>query len=463
MKKSALFFIFFAFGGVCTTHAQLLPGYNPMFYNTVVSAAEGVGKPFFLMQKVLTMPGVTVFHDSLLAFEGKHYKVHSEYQNPVTGNTNHYYLDASEYASYQIQSLASVWPARIPNVLYKYSDSVFNSLADCVGYGTRLLSSVGDTSLAGNSYRVLITTIKQANTTMFASPGWVASAYEIGAAFATLPAVNATGWGYVAGSVLADSINAYNHRTVPTLNTYNGINKAGYNNAVPGDILSFSYRPGGASNGHFMVIANTPYLIGYDTIHKYYPNVSAASINSFLSTYHVYATPVFDCSGKHAHFNDSRIFMSGIGHGTLWIMADPSNETPMGYIFEPPVQSVTTISPYILGPTHLWAITVGRYQEGSVVVPDQGNLLRDAPYLMQNFPNPVNTSTSITYFIPGTGNAMLYVYNINGNLVSKLVDGIQTAGFHTCRFEPTDLPGGIYTYTLRWKGVILSGKMLVIK
>jgi hypothetical protein len=82
---------------------------------------------------------------------------------------------------------------------------------------------------------------------------------------------------------------------------------------------------------------------------------------------------------------------------------------------------------------------------------------------MQNFPNPVNTSTSITYFIPGTGNAMLYVYNINGNLVSKLVDGIQTAGFHTCRFEPTDLPGGIYTYTLRWKGVILSGKMLVIK
>jgi hypothetical protein len=216
MKNLSLFFIFATFCGVCNTQAQLLPGYNPMFYNTVVSAAEGVGKPFFLMQHVMTMPGVTVIHDSVLAFEGKHYKVHSEYQNPVTGNPNHYYVDASEYAAYQIQSLAPVWPTRIPNVLYNYSDSTFNSLADCVGYGTRLLAAIGDVTTAGNSYLALIATVKLANTTMFASPGWVASAYEFGAAFATLPDVNTTGWGYVAGSVLADSINAFNHQSEPT-------------------------------------------------------------------------------------------------------------------------------------------------------------------------------------------------------------------------------------------------------
>jgi hypothetical protein len=89
MKRLILFILLAVFSGILTTHAQLLPGYNPMFYNTVVSAAEGVGKPFFLMQHVMTMPGVTVIHDSVLTFEGKHYKVHSEYQNPVTGNPNH--------------------------------------------------------------------------------------------------------------------------------------------------------------------------------------------------------------------------------------------------------------------------------------------------------------------------------------------------------------------------------------
>jgi hypothetical protein len=73
--------------GISTKMAQLLPGYIPC--NTVITAAEGVGKPFFLMQGVTSMPGVTVFHDSVLIFEGKHYKVHSEYQNPVTGNPNH--------------------------------------------------------------------------------------------------------------------------------------------------------------------------------------------------------------------------------------------------------------------------------------------------------------------------------------------------------------------------------------
>ncbi|MEI6436823.1 MAG: hypothetical protein WCP32_18510 [Bacteroidota bacterium] len=291
----------------------------------------------------------------------------------------------------------------------------------------------------------------------------MSSAYEFGAAFATLPNVNATGWGYIAGSVLADSINANNHRLDPTLNTYNGINKAGFNNVAPGDILSFSYKPGVASNGHFMVIANNPYLIGYDTVHKYYPNVSAASINIFLSSYHVYATPVYDCRGKKAHFNDSRKFMSGIGHGVLWIMADPSNEIPMGYIFEPPVPTVTSISPFILGPTHLWAITVGRYKEGSVGVPDQGTLLKDIPFLKQNFPNPVKANTSITYFTPAPGKTMLNVYDLKGYMVEKLVDEIQPSGSHTCTFEPSDLPNGIYTYVLRWKGVILSGKMLVVK
>ena len=463
MNKNLLLLLISAFCGMMSARAQLLPGYNPMFYNTVIAAAEGVGKPFFLMQGVTTIPGVTVFHDSVLIFEGNHYKVHSEYQNPVTGNTNHYYVDASEYAAYQIQSLDPVWPSRIPNVLYNYSDSTFNSLADCVGYGTRLLSATGDVTTTSNSYLALIATIKLANTTMFADPGWVASAYEFGAAFATLPDVNDAGWGYVAGSVLPDSIDAYNHRSVPTLNTYNGTNKAGYDDAAPGDILSLSYKPGGSSNGHFMVITNTPYLIGYDTIHKYYPNVPEASINSFLSTYHVYATPVYDCSGKKAHFNDSRKFMSGIGHGTLWIMADPADNSPLGYIFEPPVPGVTTISPFILGPTHLWAITVGRYKEGSVGLQEHGKRLMGTPVLMQNIPNPVKTSSLITYTIPAAGRTILCIYDITGNMIKKLVDADQYGGSFTHRFETADLPGGVYLYTLTWNNMKLTRKLVVVK
>jgi hypothetical protein len=58
---------------------------------------------------------------------------------------------------------------------------------------------------------------------------------------------------------------------------------------------------------------------------------------------------------------------------------------------------------------------------------------------------------------------MLYVHDISGKMVEKLVDEIQPAGFHNCRFESANLPGGIYTYTLRWRDVILSGKMLLVK
>jgi hypothetical protein len=461
MKKTYFSILCIMVCGILTVNAQLLPGYNTMFYNTVVSAAEGVGKPFFLMQKVTAMTGVTVEHDSLLRFEGNLYKVHSEYQNPVTGNPNHYYVEASEFQAYQIESLVPVWPLKIPNVLYKYSDSVFNSLADCVGYGTRLLAAVGDTTTAGNAYLTLISLMKQNNTTMFASPGWVASAYEFGAAFATLPDVNSTGWGYVAGSILADSINAYNQSINPALNAYDGANKGGYNNAGTGDILSLSYAPGEPSNGHFMVISNAPYLVGYDTVHKYYPNVPAASINTFLTTYHVYATPVYDCSGKKAHFNDSRKFMSGIGHGTLWVLTDPASETPVGYIFEPPAPSVTAISPFVLGPTHLWAITVGRYKDGSVGLQDPENIPVKLPVLLQNVPNPVINSTSFTYILPESGRASLSIFDMEGSLVRTLVDDQQQAGSHTCRFEAANIPSGVYHCVLSWNSLIASRKLII--
>ena len=64
--------------------------------------------------------------------------------------------------------------------------------------------------------------------------------------------------------------------------------------------------------------------------------------------------------------------------------------------------------------------------------------------LSQNFPNPFNNSTLIRFELPQSGEVELAIYNLAGQQVAKLVEGVREAG----------------TYTIRWDGKDDSGKEL---
>lgn len=91
--------------------------------------------------------------------------------------------------------------------------------------------------------------------------------------------------------------------------------------------------------------------------------------------------------------------------------------------------------------------------------------------LMQNFPNPFNPSTKISYEFPVTSDVTLKVYDILGNEVAALVNDEKPAGIHNVEWDAKGLPSGIYFYSLK---VVDSGsgsgiaftetkKMLLIK
>ena len=46
----------------------------------------------------------------------------------------------------------------------------------------------------------------------------------------------------------------------------------------------------------------------------------------------------------------------------------------------------------------------------------------------QNFPNPFNPSTRIQFALPGKGHVSLKIYNVAGQLVRTLQDGVMDAG-----------------------------------
>ncbi|MBM3324998.1 MAG: T9SS type A sorting domain-containing protein [Calditrichaeota bacterium] len=83
--------------------------------------------------------------------------------------------------------------------------------------------------------------------------------------------------------------------------------------------------------------------------------------------------------------------------------------------------------------------------------------------LNQNYPNPFNPVTEINYSIARTEKVSLRVFNLLGQEVAVLVDGVKSAGVHKVSFNGSQLPSGIYMYRLETDSHTLSKKMVLMK
>jgi hypothetical protein len=84
--------------------------------------------------------------------------------------------------------------------------------------------------------------------------------------------------------------------------------------------------------------------------------------------------------------------------------------------------------------------------------------------LYQNFPNPFNPATEIRFTVAVTGKATLRLFNILGQEVTLLFEGIAEAGrLQKIRLEGGNLATGVYLYRLQSGGREITKKLLVLK
>lgn len=83
--------------------------------------------------------------------------------------------------------------------------------------------------------------------------------------------------------------------------------------------------------------------------------------------------------------------------------------------------------------------------------------------LEQNFPNPFNPATMISYQLPVSSKVILKVYDILGNEIATLIDDEVPAGIHEIIFDAANLSSGVYYYTLKAADHISVRKMLLLK
>ncbi|MEX0928422.1 MAG: T9SS type A sorting domain-containing protein [Balneolales bacterium] len=83
--------------------------------------------------------------------------------------------------------------------------------------------------------------------------------------------------------------------------------------------------------------------------------------------------------------------------------------------------------------------------------------------LKENYPNPFNPTTQISYGIPEASHVTLEIYDITGRLISSLVNEDQQAGYHEVNFNADALSSGVYIYRLKAGEFVKTRQMTLIK
>jgi hypothetical protein len=89
--------------------------------------------------------------------------------------------------------------------------------------------------------------------------------------------------------------------------------------------------------------------------------------------------------------------------------------------------------------------------------------INSKPRLLQNSPNPFNSSTKIAFEIHEPSWVTLEVYNVLGQLEEVLIDEVVQAGMHSVDWRQSNLPSGIYFTRLAIDGSMVRRKMILLK
>jgi hypothetical protein len=83
--------------------------------------------------------------------------------------------------------------------------------------------------------------------------------------------------------------------------------------------------------------------------------------------------------------------------------------------------------------------------------------------LRQNFPNPFNPRTCISYDLPRSGHVRLDIFDLRGRKVATLANEAKQAGRHFLEWDARGQASGIYFYRISSEGRSVTRKMLLLK
>jgi len=116
---------------------------------------------------------------------------------------------------------------------------------------------------------------------------------------------------------------------------------------------------------------------------------------------------------------------------------------------------------YGQGESDVWVIKLA--PDPLLDIEPNNNIVISDYKLAQNFPNPFNPVTTISYSIPIVSQVELVIYNTLGEKIKKLVNEEQDTGFYNVNFNAERLASGIYLYRIQAGDYFETKKMILLK
>ena len=83
--------------------------------------------------------------------------------------------------------------------------------------------------------------------------------------------------------------------------------------------------------------------------------------------------------------------------------------------------------------------------------------------LSSAYPNPFNPSTTVTLHVPSADHVSVKVYNLVGQVVSVLADGMMDANTYTLTWNASDMSSGVYLIRAESGNGVDIQKVLLVK
>jgi hypothetical protein len=83
--------------------------------------------------------------------------------------------------------------------------------------------------------------------------------------------------------------------------------------------------------------------------------------------------------------------------------------------------------------------------------------------LHNNYPNPFNPTTNISFSLPANEFVELSVYNVLGQKVATVLNQQMSAGTHSVSFNARGLASGVYIYQIRAGSFVQNKTMMLVK
>ncbi|MCX6150555.1 MAG: Type 1 glutamine amidotransferase-like domain-containing protein [Ignavibacteriales bacterium] len=166
-------------------------------------------------------------------------------------------------------------------------------------------------------------------------------------------------------------------------------------------------------------------------------------LSGFCRTNHSFELPFICVSAKNTTYVDSSKYVAGSGYKPRQVVA------------------MNNLRYTISNERCVYILDNGELFITSVVKEDNE---KQGPFILNNnFPNPFNNSTKISYTLPTDSKVLIELFNLLGERIYILRNQYDAAGFHTLDFDGKELSSGVYFYKLTAGSFSQIKKMIFLK